>query len=140
MISVDSKDRSLALNGKRILEAGTGDVEIAFREKNKASVALPRAAVRVLVDALTLISEGHNVVVRSLDEEFSTQKSAEFLRVSRPYLIKILENGEIPFRKVGKHRRVRLVDLELYKKRIDDSRLNVLAELAVQSQELEMGY
>jgi hypothetical protein len=51
-----------------------------------------------------------------------------------------LDNGGIPHRKVGKHRRVLLSDLEDYKQRIDEKRLKVLAELAVQSQELEMGY
>ncbi len=58
----------------------------------------------------------------------TTQKAAEFLGVSRPFLIKILENGEIPHRKVGKHQCVLLSDLEHYKQR-DEKRLKVLAEL-----------
>ena len=70
----------------------------------------------------------------------TTQKAAEFLDFSHPFLIKILENGKIPHRKVGKHRCVLLSDLEHYKQRIDKKRLKVLAELVTQAQELEMGY
>lgn len=140
MLNFNKKEISLALNGKRILETKTGDIEIVVPEKRNIRVALPKAAVRVLIDALAYISEGRDVVVRPLNDELSTQKAAEFLNVSRPFLIKILEKGEIPYRKVGKHRRVLLSDLQSYKRRVDEKRLKVLDELAAQSQELEMGY
>lgn len=140
MLKLDEKEISLARNGKKILETKNAEVEIVLREENDTKVALPKTAVRVLIEALTYISEGREVVVKPLNEELTTQKAAEFLRVSRPFLIKILENGEIPHRKVGKHRRVLFSDLEDYKRRIDEKRLKVLAELATQAQELEMGY
>ena len=140
MLKLDEKEISLARNGKKILETKNAEIEIFLNEENNTKVALPKTAVRVLIEALTYISEGREVVVKPLNEELTTQKAAEFLRVSRPFLIKILENGEIPHRKVGKHRRVLLSDLEDYKRRIDEKRLKILAELTAQAQKLEMGY
>ena len=140
MLKLDEKEISLARNGKKILETKNAEIEIVLHEENDTKIALPKTAVRVLIEALTYISEGREVVVKPLNEELTTQKAAEFLRVSRPFLIKILENGEIPHRKVGKHRRVLLSDLEDYKRRIDEKRLKVLAELTAQAQKLEMGY
>jgi len=140
MLKLTEKEISLARNGKKILETKNAEIEIVLHEETDTKVALPKTAVRVLIEALTYISEGREVVVKPLNEELTTQKAAEFLRVSRPFLIKILENGEIPHRKVGKHRRVLLSDLEDYKRRIDEKRLKILAELTAQAQELEMGY
>lgn len=70
----------------------------------------------------------------------STQKAAEYLRVSRPFFINLLETGKIPFQKAGTHRRVSVSDLQKYKNQIDAERLNVLEELAKQARELNMGY
>jgi excisionase family DNA binding protein len=137
MLKLDEKEISLA---KKILGTKNSEIEIILHEENDAKIALPKAAMRVLIEALTYISEGREVVVKPLNDELTTQKAAEFLQVSRPFLIKMLENGEIPFRKVGKHRRVLLSDLDDYKQRIDETRLKVLNELAAQAQELEMGY
>ena len=72
--------------------------------------------------------------------EMTTQQAAEFLRVSCPFLIGLLEKGEIPFRRVGAHRRILYADLQTYKGAIDAKRLKVLEELAAQAQALNMGY
>jgi excisionase family DNA binding protein len=140
MLKPDEKEISLARDGKKILETKDAEIEIVLHREKEMKIALPKSAVRVLIEALTYISEGREVVVKPLNEELTTQKAAEFLRVSRPFLIKLLESGEIPFRKVGKHRRVSLSDLENYKQRIDEKRIKVLAELAEQAQNLGMGY
>lgn len=68
------------------------------------------------------------------------QQSSDFLRVSRPFLVNLLETGEIPFRRVGTDRFVLFNDLQRYKETIDAKRLEVLEELAAQAQELNTGY
>ena len=72
--------------------------------------------------------------------ELTTQEAADLLCVSQPYLIKLLETGEIPSHTIGTHRRLLRADVLAYKTRIDDARLVTLRELAAQAQELGRGY
>jgi excisionase family DNA binding protein len=97
-------------------------------------------AMRLLAEALRQVAMGKGVVVLPLDAEISTQQAADILNVSRPYLVGLLEENEIPFRRVGSRRRVRLLDVLNYKRRNDEERMKVLDELAAQAQELNMGY
>lgn len=127
---------ALAQNGQRIL-ATKSKAKLVVNNEN---VELSPAVTKILAKTLSYIAKGKSVVVTPEPTEFSTQQAADFLKVSRPFLVKLLEKGEIPFRKVGKHRRVRFEDLLSYKQRIDDKRLKVLAKLAEQAQELNLGY
>ncbi|MBI4408511.1 MAG: excisionase family DNA-binding protein [Gemmatimonadetes bacterium] len=70
----------------------------------------------------------------------STRKAADLLNVSRRYLIQLLEAGEIPFRMVGKRRRLRLSDVLVYKARADAESERAFQDLVAQAQELGMGY
>ncbi|WP_050978415.1 helix-turn-helix domain-containing protein [Beggiatoa alba] len=72
--------------------------------------------------------------------ELTTQEAAELLNVSRPYLVSLLEKGEIPFHKIGSHRRVLAKDIIEYKKNLQAKRLETLNELTALSQTLGMGY
>lgn len=76
-------------------------------------------ALKLIVDTL---ADGCGVTVVPTNAQLTTQKAADFLHVSRPTLVKLLESGEIPFTKVGRHRRVLLADLTAYEARIAASR------------------
>jgi excisionase family DNA binding protein len=104
------------------------------------SVQVPTAAMRLLVEALSQMGQGNAVAVTPILEELTTQQAAEFLNVSRPFLVQLLERGEIPFHKVGTHRRVRQAHLVDFKARTDADRRSALAALTAQAQTLDMGY
>lgn len=70
----------------------------------------------------------------------TTQEAADVVNVSRPFLIQLLEKGDMPFHKIGTHHRVRYQDVIAYKKRIDAERRTAQDELAVLAQELGMRY
>jgi excisionase family DNA binding protein len=70
----------------------------------------------------------------------TTQQAADVLNVSRPYMVKLLEEGKIPCRTVGKYRRLRFDDLMACKLKDDEARAKVLDQLTVEAEELVMGY
>lgn len=76
------------------------------------------------------------VTIVSFNKELTEFEAADILNVSRPYLIKILEEGVIPYTKIGTHRRIRFTDLMKYKKYRDEKRKKGLAELTRLSQEM----
>lgn len=80
------------------------------------TVPLPLEAYRVLVDVATAMRAGKAITVAPVDQLLTTQEAADFLGISRPTLVKLLESGRIPFEKpaAGRHRRVRLHDVIEY--------------------------
>lgn len=117
-------------------------VQMSLRGSNGESddLVLPGHVLQLLLDVLSEMSKGNAINLIPVHQEVSTQQAAEILNVSRPYLVGLLEAGDIPFRKVGAHRRVLLTDLLNYKEEEDKKRLTALDELAALSQEEDMGY
>jgi excisionase family DNA binding protein len=83
---------------------------------------------------------GNTVKVVPVHAELTSQEAANLLNVSRPHLVKMLEEGAIPFTKTGRHRRIRFSDLMAFKKRRDEESQEAMESLAQQAQELGMGY
>ena len=132
--------RQSVLALSRQLAASDRPTRLVTGEGETIEVTLPASAVSVLVETLGHLAKGQEVKVFPVSPEITTQEAAEMLYVSRPFLVQLLESGKIPFRKVGKHRRIRREDVERYKQQIDEARLKVLDELTAQAQELGMGY
>lgn len=104
------------------------------------TIELPVEAVKLLVKILEDMASGRSVTIVSRNAEVTSQQAADFLNVSRPFLIQLLEEKKLPFRMVGTHRRVRFEDVLRYKEGIDAGRRKVLDALAAEAQELDMGY
>lgn len=132
-------ESSLALSP---LAAATGDLTLTIsgEEGTTSKMRIPASAVRLLFAALSQMACGNGVSLLPLDTELRTQEAADLLNVSRPYLVGLLEKGEMPFRLVGNQRRVRLGDLMEYKTRSDIDRRAALDELAQLGQEIGIGY
>lgn len=103
-------------------------------------IELPAGAVVLLMEILEAMAAGRGVSIIPENAELTTVQAAKVLNVSRPFLIKLLEEEKIPYRKVGKHRRIRMEDVMAYKAAIDQEREAVLDQLAAEAQEQDMGY
>lgn len=135
-----------AAQGQRALMAylatqpETQRIQIFDDEKHAHDVQLPTSALILLVDILTQLADGNAVKVVPVHAELTTQEAADLLNVSRPYLVKLLEDGKLPFHRTGKHRRLKLTDLMQFKEARERASERAMVELARQSQELRMGY
>ena len=116
-------------------------------ESNRARVQmdghdmiLPRQALELLKGLLVEMAQGHAVTIMPTHAELTTQEAANILNVSRPYLVKLLEDGKIPCTKVGSHRRVLFSDLMKYKQSSKEKSKAIMDELTEQAQKLNMGY
>lgn len=119
-------------------ENGASEAHLRFGAKGGAGaeITLPSSAVRVLFSALQEIAKGHAVTVLPVDTELTTKQAAELMRVSRPSLIKMLDERKLPYRKIGAHRRVRYEDVLLYLETERARRKKVLEELVAETERL----
>lgn len=117
-------------------------VQLSIKGSNNETdeIVLPGHALQLLLDVLSEMSRGNAISIMPVHAELSTQEAANILNVSRPFLVGLLDKGEINFRKVGSHRRVLAKDLIEYKQTIDSNRITTLDQLTEESQKLGMGY
>ncbi len=93
------------------------------------AMELPESVFKALCQIVYYMLQGRAVSIIPVNKEITTQEAADFLNVSRPYLVKLLEQGEISFIKVGTHRRIRFSDVLEYKQQRDETRRQGLAEI-----------
>jgi excisionase family DNA binding protein len=100
------------------------------------SISLDASLAKFLADLMDCFKEGQGVTYIPISKRLTTQQAADILNVSRPYLIKVLEGGELPFEKIGRHRRILAKDLFDYKRKREGQRAEAMAELLKSDGEL----
>ena len=129
---------------RRLLKVGTSvSVELHIGKEGEEKVevvALPLSALRPLNAIVESHATGHAVTVVPSHDELTPNQAADALGVSRSLLIKLLDEGKIPFRRDGTQRRIRVDALNFYQKQEEERQLRVLARLQTEAQELGMGY
>ena len=139
-ITPTETDRAFATANHQMLAGLDGTARLHLHG-DTTDIVLPPAVMRVLREAMTYFEAGQSVSVVPRPTEVSTIQAANLLGVSRPHLVKLLDAGHIAYRRVGaRHRRIALADLLRYQGENKAKRLDVLAELQAQAQELGMGY
>ncbi|MCQ2739264.1 MAG: helix-turn-helix domain-containing protein [bacterium] len=113
--------------------SGVGKIALVV---NGQEIEVPSIIYVALTEVVKTLNNGDSVTLIPMDKELTTQQAADILNVSRPYFIKLLENGTIKFRKTGTHRKVLMQDLIEYRdKRAENRRANI-EEMSKLSQEL----
>ncbi len=124
---------------KRIKSSQKNGVKIKIQESGEF-LTIPKKALTFLTAIIQNMAEGKTVSIVPSDSDLSTQQAADMINVSRPHLIKLLESKQIPFKKVGSHRRVLLMDIMEYQDQIVKQREDQLDFLSNQAQDLNFGY
>lgn len=122
---MESLDRSRAVMIK--LECNDGDMP---------PIELPPASLRIIGQLLGLMSEGRPFTLMPKKQELTTVEAANFLSVSRPFVVKEIESGRLRHRMVGSHRRILLTDLIEYARQMQTSREAALDNLSQLSSDL----
>lgn len=144
-VAPSEADARLALESSRLLATRQlgqrSSIRIRLEDGDETEpVVVPASAVRLFLYLLVEMSRGNAVTLVPTHAELTTQQAADLLNVSRPYVVKLLDEGKIPSRTVGKYRRVRFDDLTAYKRKDDEARAKVLDQLTAEAQELGLGY
>jgi excisionase family DNA binding protein len=99
---------------------------------------VPERALELFAEILRQTAEGNAVAVLPVRQELTTQEAADLMNVSRPFIIALVEKGEMPAHKVGSHRRIPLAAVLAFKSKTDAERDKALDFLAAQSQKLKL--
>ncbi len=138
----DEQEAKLAAESSRILAAiigRGGEAQLRLVDGDE-HITVPVTAIKMLVKILNQMAQGNAISIVPIHAELTTQQAADFLNVSRPYLIKLLDAGKIPHHKAGVRRKVYFKDLVEFKERTVEESKIALDKLTKQAQELNMGY
>jgi excisionase family DNA binding protein len=138
--NISEKERKTAQKGAETLESlhldssSKKNIEITIDE---TEITIPRSAFPILQEILNRMATGQSISFDEPSPEMTTQEAADFLNVSRPYFIKLLEQSKLPFHRVGNRRKVMATDVLAFKEKIKLNREKGLAKLTTLSQEIE---
>jgi len=134
-VEIKNAERLRTIVASQIKEGEPTTLSLALEGGEVRTVTLAPALTASLLEVLRLVSSGRGFLTIPVEAELTTQQAADLLNVSRPFLVKLLEDGKIPFTKTGRHRRVRADDRFAYKQKRDASRSDALSELAAMDAE-----
>lgn len=115
------------------LKSNETEIEI---EETGEKIKLPILALKLLAEILKSMRDGQPISIVPVAAEVTTQKAAEILGCSRPHLVKLLEEGKIEFRKVGKHRRIKMENVLKYRNELKEAQKEKLIEMMKRDEEL----
>jgi excisionase family DNA binding protein len=107
-----------------------------LRGPHGEEMIIPHSLYTALLQAVKQLMSGRAISIVPVTAELTTQQAADMLNVSRPFVVKLLEEGAIPFHKAGTHRRVYLHDVLAYKRKRDQEAEKALGRLVAEAQEL----
>ena len=142
---LDAKDMEMVRVAQRCIMASldhsrAAAITLTTDTGEHPTVAVPPAALKLIGQLLGALSEGRPVVLMPTEREFTTVEAANFLNVSRPFVIKEIEAGRLPHRKVGTHRRITLDDLLAYANKMRVQQTSALERMADNARELGLDY
>lgn len=142
---LNPKDQEMARAAQRCIMAAldhsrAASITVTTDTGECPTVELPPAALKLIGQLLGAMSQGRPITLMPTEQEFSTVEAANFLNVSRPFVIKEIEAGRLAHRKVGSHRRIAFDDLLEYAQQMRARQTNALERMAENARELGLDY
>ncbi len=143
--AVSPLDREMARVAQRCLMEAldysrAASITLTTESGEHPSIDLPPASLKIIGQVLGMMSAGRPIVLMPAKQEMSTVEAANFLNVSRPFVIKEIKAGRLEHRMVGTHRRIAFSDLVEYAQGMQSRRLEALDRMAVNAAELGLEY
>lgn len=129
-IESSNAESLLRIIASQVAQDGDTVINVAVEGGKTFPVTLTPTLAHSFLEVLRLVSSGRGFRLIPLDSKLTTQQAADILNVSRPHLIKLLEEGHIPFDRVGRHRRIKAGDLMAFKEKRDTERAAALEDMA----------
>lgn len=138
-------DVELARVARRLIvealdHSSAASITLTTSEGAEPKVELPPAALKLIGQLLGAMSDGRAIAMVPMNQEFSTVEAANFLNVSRPFVIKEIDAGRLPYRMVGTHRRIAFEDLLNYSRKMREQQHSALERMADNARELGLDY
>ena len=142
---LNSEDKEMVRAAQRCIMASldhsrAASITVTTDTGETPTVGVPPTALKLIGQLLGAMSEGRTVMLVPAEQEFTTVEAANFLNVSRPFVIKEIESGRLPHRKVGSHRRVAFDDLIAYAQKMREQQAGALERMADNARELGLDY
>jgi excisionase family DNA binding protein len=124
------------LLGNAVLAQRRHPAECKLVGPSGETIPIPESVFYILERVAEVMARGDSITIVPVGKELTTQQAADILNVSRQYLVRLLDEGRIPYGKTGKHRRLRIEDVLAFKELRDEQRRAMLDELTKSSEEL----